>query len=95
MDQTQKTGDNCDNLQAGNDINVYNGVSYSDARQIALDVFNANFMKLIGVARDVAEERANKITQSFLEKLMRENPAGQRSAAADNRSGSSRDRPRR
>lgn len=76
MDQTQKTGDNCDNLQAGNDINVYNGVSYSDARQIALDVFNANFMKLIGVARDVAEERANKITQSFLEKLVKENPAG-------------------
>ena len=76
MDQTQKTGDNCDNLQAGNDINVYNGVSYSDARQIALDVFNANFMKLIGVARDVAEERANKITQSFLEKLVRENPSG-------------------
>lgn len=76
MDQTQKTGDNCENLQAGNDINIYNGVSYSDARQIALDVFNANFMKLIGVARDVAEERANKITQSFLEKLVRENPAG-------------------
>lgn len=80
MDQTQKTGNDCTNLQAGNDINVYNGISYSDARQIALDVFNANFMKLIGVAKDVAEERANKITQSFLEKLMKENPAGLASA---------------
>lgn len=80
MSQTQKTGDNCENLQVGNDINVYNGVSYSDARQIALDVFNANFIKLIGEARNVAEERANIITQSFLEKLMRENPAGLASA---------------
>lgn len=76
MDQTQKTGDDCTNLQAGKDINVYNGISYNDARQIALDVFNANFMKLIGIAKDVAEDRANKITQSFLEKLMKENPAG-------------------
>lgn len=76
MDQTQKTGDNCENFQAGNDINVYKGISYSDARQIALDVFNANFMKLVGVAKEVAEERANKITQSFLEKLVRENPSG-------------------
>ncbi|SHM37241.1 LPO_1073/Vpar_1526 family protein [Fibrobacter sp. UWB7] len=80
MDQTQKTGNDCTNLQAGNDINVFNGVPYTEARQIALDVFNANFMKLVGVAKDVAEERANKITQSFLEKLMKENPAGSASA---------------
>lgn len=80
MGQTQKTGNDCTNLQAENDINVYNGISYSEARQIALDVFNANFMKLIGVAKDVAEKRANEITQTFLERLMKENPSGLASA---------------
>jgi hypothetical protein len=68
-------GPDSTNLQAGRDI-VYSGVTASEAREIALDVYNANFLKLAGVAEDVARDRAERITREFLDALQTHNPAG-------------------
>jgi hypothetical protein len=62
------------NLQAGRDI-VY-GVTAAEARQIALDVYDANYLRLTGVAEDIARDRAERITREFIETLQARNPAG-------------------
>ena len=62
------------NLQAGRDITY--GVTATEARQIALDVYNANYLKLAGVAEDTARDRAERITRDFIETLQARNPAG-------------------
>ena len=43
--QKQQSGDSSTNLQ-GQSIVVSQGISYSDAKEIALDVYKANFLKL-------------------------------------------------
>jgi len=73
--QQQSGGDDSNNYQAGRDI-VQCGVSASEARTIALDVYNANFLTLSGVAEQVARDRAERITQDFLEKLQERDPGG-------------------
>jgi hypothetical protein len=67
-------GSHSTNLQAGRDIVC--GVSATEARQIALDVYDANFLKLAGVADDVARDRAERITREFVETLQARNPSG-------------------
>jgi len=73
--QSQEGGDNSTNIQA-NEVTVVQGLDYSQVREVALDVFRSNFYELSGKARDIASERAEKITEEFLEKLQRENPEG-------------------
>jgi len=73
--QEQKSGDNSTNIQA-NDIVVHQGLSYSEVKEVVLDVFRANFYELAGTAKDIARARAEEITENFLTKLQRENPAG-------------------
>lgn len=63
-------------LQAGGDITVTHGLSYSDARAVALDVFRANFYELAGLAKQEAAARAEEVTEAFLKKLNSENPQG-------------------
>jgi len=75
LSQKQSSGDGSTNLQA-DQITVNQGITYSDARDIALDVFNSNFHKLSEVANDIAVERAKKVTDDFLVKLHNENPDG-------------------
>lgn len=72
--QIQKAGDNSTNLQAGS-ITVQ-GLTVSEARQIALDVFRANFFELAGEAKEIARRRAEEITEDFLSKLQAENLDG-------------------
>lgn len=72
--QSQSGGDDSINIQAGG--NVSYGLDYSAARQVALDVFEANFYRLAGQAREIASERAEKITEDFLCKLIKDYPAG-------------------
>ena len=67
-------GSDSTNLQAGRDI-VYNGVTAAEVREIALDVYEANILRLTGIAEDVARGRAERITQDYLEKLKSGNPA--------------------
>jgi hypothetical protein len=52
------------------------GISVAAARDIALDVFKANFLTLSGVAEQTARDRAERITREYLEKLERCNPGG-------------------
>ncbi|QPO19628.1 hypothetical protein HXW90_08775 [Pseudomonas sp. Y39-6] len=64
-------------VQAGNDVNIiHNGLSYSEVRDVALDVFRANFLQLAGPAMETAKARAEEITEDFLKKLQEENPSG-------------------
>ncbi|MBU1705967.1 hypothetical protein KKG19_04575 [Patescibacteria group bacterium] len=71
--QSQKSGDNSTNLQAQNLI-VNQGLSYGDVKEIALDIFNTNFLELSQEALQTAVKRAEEITNKFIEKLKIEKP---------------------
>ena len=76
-DQSQTAEDGSTAIQAARDVNITNvGLSYSEVHQIALDVFRSNFYQLAGLAQDIARQRAEEITESFLKKLQTENPEG-------------------
>ncbi|WP_133405766.1 LPO_1073/Vpar_1526 family protein [Parashewanella tropica] len=70
--QKQEAGDDSTNLQAQSII-VNQGITYSDAKDIALDVYKANFLQLSQDAAQVARERAEELTDNFLQKLQQEN----------------------
>ncbi|WP_405964248.1 hypothetical protein OG713_26975 [Streptomyces sp. NBC_00723] len=72
MKQIQRAGDNTANYQAQT-INV-NGVNYTEAKEIALDVFRANAIELSQIARRVAEDRVEEITEALLRKLAEKAP---------------------
>ena len=75
--QRQEASSESTAIQAGRDISIaINGISCSDARNIALDVFNANFYKLSEQAALKAVKRAEEITEKFLFRLQKENPEG-------------------
>ena len=76
--QIQKSGDDSINIQAKQII--VRGLSVEDVKTIALDVFKSNFCVLKGIAKNIAEERAEEITNKFLAELMRRNPDGLQSA---------------
>lgn len=71
--QKQDAGDNSTNLQ-GQQVIVNQGISYSDAKEIANDVFKANFIELRKEAAVIAQERAEEVTDNFIEKLNERNP---------------------
>ena len=79
--QTQRQTGSGLAVQGGRDtfINV-NGVSASEARDIALDVFRANLLEFRGVAQNTAMQRGEAITDRFIEKLQSENPEGLKQA---------------
>ena len=43
-----------------------NGLSYADAKEIYLDLFNNNFLELTQKAADVAIKRVNKFIDKFM-----------------------------
>lgn len=76
-DQKQRVAEGSTAIQAGGDVIITKtGLSLSEVRDVALDVFRTNFYKLAGVAKKTARARAEEITEEFLSKLQRENPAG-------------------
>ena len=75
-EQTQQVGQGATAIQAAGNVVVNNGLSYSEVRSVVLDVFRSNFLQLAGEAKEVARQRAEEITDKFLEKLQKENPAG-------------------
>lgn len=76
-DQSQTASDGATAIQAGGNVTVNNaGLSYSEVRGLALDVFRANFCELAGTAKEIAKSRAEEITEAFLKKLVDENPMG-------------------
>lgn len=72
MSQRQTSGDNSTNFQVAGDLHT--GLSYRDAKEIAEDVFQQNFMRLSTEAASVAEERAREICDKFLNQLIEESP---------------------
>lgn len=70
--QKQEGGDSSTNLQ-GKNIVINQGISYSDAKDIALDVYKANFLQLSQEAAELARARAEELTDDFLIKLKEEN----------------------
>lgn len=66
--QKQEGGNNSTNLQAQN-ITVNQGLSYTDAREIALDIYHSNFVKLSKAAANIAAERAISFSEKFLTEL--------------------------
>ncbi|ELM3749152.1 LPO_1073/Vpar_1526 family protein [Aeromonas dhakensis] len=71
--QRQEAGDNSTNYQAEK-ITVVQGISYRDARDIALDVYQKNFIKLSEHAAQVALGRAEEFIDDFLRKIQSKNP---------------------
>jgi hypothetical protein len=59
-EQNQQGGDNAINAQAGRDV-VVQGVTYTEARQIATDVYRANALEMQGLAKQVATERVKGV----------------------------------
>lgn len=70
--QVQKSGDDSVNIQAKS-VNIQTGLTYSDVKEIALDVFKNNFEHLSVVAADTAKKRAEEITGTFLNELEKRN----------------------
>jgi hypothetical protein len=75
-EQTQQVGQGATAIQAAGNVVVNNGLSYSEVRSVVLDVFHSNFLQLAGEVKEVARQRAEEITDKFLEKLQKENSSG-------------------
>lgn len=69
----QEGGENSTNLQ-GQTIVVHQGISYLDAKNIALDVFKANYLELTEKAASTARQRAEELVDNFLNKMQERKP---------------------
>ena len=52
---------------------IQSGISYTDARDIALDVYRANYLTLSENAAQIARKRAEELTDEFLAELQKRN----------------------
>lgn len=77
--KSQKSGDNSVNLQAEN-LTINTGLSIGHVKELALEVFENNFYKLSGAAREIAGQRAQEITEQFLTELSQKHPEGLKAA---------------
>ena len=77
--KSQKSGDNSVNLQAES-LTINTGLSIGHVRELALEVFENNFQKLSGAAREIAEKRAQEITEQFITELAQKHPDGLKAA---------------
>jgi hypothetical protein len=67
LKQSQKARNLSVNIQA--ETLSVTGISVTEARQIALDVFKANAPELAGIARDLFESRGKEFIERYLEDL--------------------------
>ncbi|WP_312388510.1 LPO_1073/Vpar_1526 family protein [Pseudomonas sp.] len=74
--QSQNVGDGSNVIQGGNDVNIHMGLSYSDARSIALDVAKSTFHDLAGEAKILMSDRVEEITEAVISRLSREYSPG-------------------
>jgi len=72
--QEQKVDKGSMAIQAGGDVNV--GITVTEARQIALDLWKANFIELSTKAKELVDSRVQEITDKVLERFQRDFPAG-------------------
>lgn len=69
----QEGGDSSSNIQAEN-VNVYQGLSYKDVKDIATDIFSSNFLQVKNEAAQIATERAEEITGKIVDQLEKKSP---------------------
>lgn len=73
--QQQSSGSHSVNVQAAGSVQILQGQSYADVKQIANEIFAENFLKLRALAKETAEQRAEEIVSEFIKKLQDEAPA--------------------
>lgn len=69
---TQTAGDNSNNFLVQGDY--HSGLSYNDARQVALDVFKANTYVFTDIAKQTINDRATEITDDIFTMIYNELP---------------------
>lgn len=69
----QEGGEKSTNLQ-GQSIVVNQGISYLDAKNIAIDVFKSNYLELSAKAADTAKQRAEELVDNFLNEVKERSP---------------------
>lgn len=69
----QSGGDSSSALQAGRDIN-FNGLSYCDARQLFLDLFEQNIQRHTSQAVEIATKRASVFVENLLSRMAAQAP---------------------
>ncbi len=74
--QAQEVGSEAIAIQAGGSVTLNVGISYSDARAIALEVAKSTFQELTGKARQTMSDRVEEITDKVIEKLQNDYPQG-------------------
>lgn len=67
-------GDDSTNIQAQN-VNIqHNGLSYTDVKEVAMDVFKSNFYNLGQTVEKIINERAEQIINEYLKRLISKDP---------------------
>ena len=80
-DHSNNTQAGRDAVQAGHDViqprgDVYQfGLTYDQARQLTLDVFEANFLRMVGAAGDLVRDRVEQFIRDYLDQLQAVNPS--------------------
>lgn len=72
-DLSQDGGDGSTNYQAGQDIHVY-GPTFTEMKEVAQHVYNANAVELAGTASDLAVARAERLVRALIDKIAQEIP---------------------
>jgi hypothetical protein len=72
--QKQTSGDNSQNIQVAG--NLVFGITEQRAREIAVEIYQDNFIKLSKEAHDTAIARVNELVDDFLVKLHERSPSG-------------------
>lgn len=68
-EQEQNVSNRSTAIQAGGDVHI-TGISVSEVRDIALDVFKSNFLDLSEEAKKIALQRAEEITEKIIQKMI-------------------------
>jgi hypothetical protein len=76
LKQDQRSGDESTNIQAQTVELHYHGITASEARQIALDVFKANALELVGIGKELFESRGREFVDRYLAELRKRRPEG-------------------
>lgn len=74
--QSQSVSEGAIAVQAGGSVVITQGVTYTECRQIALDLIRENLTKGSALAMEIVDQRVQGFLDQFLEKLQKENPKG-------------------
>ncbi|PFX76397.1 hypothetical protein COL39_03610 [Bacillus cereus] len=67
-------GDDSTNIQAQNVTIQHNGLSYTDVKEVAMEIFKSNFYNLGKTVENTINERAEEIINKYLDRLVTKDP---------------------